>query len=307
MPSVIAPAGTYQPQWIAPDGTVLDLNPESITGGAERFSLKTVGGLGAVPVELITSPSILGGVTSDFDRDKERTINWPLRIRADTHLEFLAEWRRCVKLFTMTKRLGPGRLRIQRPDGTEREILAKYASGMEGAPDEGAWLRETPVVQLLCPDPYWRDVDPVHFQQFQEAGGDYLSPYPSIGSGKIIGASNWVNAGDADTWPLWTVRGPMTSMTATNVTRGQSFTVTYTLAVGQSLTISSQPIQIRGPAGQNLISSLNLLAGGKPWRIDADSTTQVTFSVAGAAAETSPGADNGTKIEADFYQRWETS
>lgn len=306
---VLPPSGVYQPYWIAPDadGTILDLNPAEEQNGAERFSLRGIGGLGAALVDLSTSASILGGVTVDGSRVKERTLNWPLRIRARTHLEFVAEWRRVVKLFTMTRRRGPGRLRIERPDGTRREILAYYTDGMEGQPDEGAWRRETMVVQLLCPEGLWRDVDPVQFEQLQETGGDYLNPYPSIGSGTVIGAGRWANLGDDDAWPIWTVRGPMTAMTATNVTRGQSFTVTYTLGVGETLTVQSQPIKLRGPAGQNIITALNLLGGGKPWRLDADAETDVTFSVSGAAGETAPGANNGTKISAEFWQMWETA
>jgi hypothetical protein len=304
---VVPDPGVYQPTWFAPDGTTMALNPVTTSSGATRFSLKTVGGLGAVPVDPQTTPSILGGVVIDFIRPKERTINWPLRIRADTHTGFLEEWHRVLELFTQTRRLGPGRLRLVRPDGSAREIIASYIGGMEGDPDEGAWLTASPVVQLLCPEGFWRDTAPVHFEQQQESAGDYLNPYPSIGSGRIIGAATWVNNGQADAWPTWTIRGPMTAITATNVTRNQSFTVTYTLTAGQTLTIQSQPIRVLGPTGLSVISSLNLLAGGKPWRLDAKKSSSVNFTVAGAAAETSPGAGDGTKISADFVQRWESA
>lgn len=305
---VIPEAGTYVPEWLAPNGTVLQLNPETYPTYVERFSLKTVAGLGVAPLDLLTTPAPGGGVTVDSTQLKARMISWPLRIRSDTHLGFLTEWRRVAGLFAQTRRLGPGRLRITRPSGSDsREILAHYAGGFELEPDDGAWLRATPVVSLLCPDPLWRAINPTTYSRSQEANADYLTPYPTIGSGAVIGATTFLNAGVEDAWPTWTIRGPMTQLVATNVTRGQSFTLTYALAAGQTITIQSQPIRVIGPAGQNLLGAMNTLAGGKPWRLDAEALSSVQFTVTGSAAESAPGADDGTKITVSFYEKYETA
>lgn len=304
---VIIDPGAYTPVWIAPDGTVLQLNPD-FAEGAQRFTVRTgVAGLGVAPVDLVTAPAPGGGVAVDFSRRREQTILWPLRIRGQTHLEFLAEWRRVAGLFTQTARLGPGRLRITRPDGTRREAVAWYAGGFEQEPDEGAWLTATPVVKLLAAEGLWQSVDPTVFSAAQEAAGDYLSPYPSIGSAAVIGAATLRNDGVAEAWPTWTIRGPMTQLVAVNVTRGQSFTLTTTLAAGQTATIATRPLEVRGPAGQNLKGSLNLLAGGKPWRLDPLTVSNVSFTVAGAVAESFAGADDGTKITVQFYAKHEMS
>ncbi len=304
---VVPDPGVYTPVYIAPDTTELELNPD-LSGSVQRFTVKRgVAGLGVAPVELVTVAAPGGGVAVDGTRRQPQTVLWPLRIRADTHLEFITEWRRVAGLFTQTARSGPGRLRITRPDGSRREALVWYSGGLEQEPDEGAWLTITPVVKLLAASGLWRAVDPTRYEATQESSGDYLAPYPSIGSGTVIGAVKMRNRGQAAAWPTWTIRGPMTQLVATNTTRGQSFTLTTTLDVGETATITSRPLTVTGPAGENLKGSLNLLAGGKPWRLDPLAVSDVTFTVTGAAAETAPDADDGTKIVVEFYDEYEMS
>lgn len=294
--------GTYTPTWISPSGVELALNPPSDL----HWTLRAVGGLGAPPVEHITTPAPDGGSIVDWTREKDRTILWPLRIMADTHMAYLEHWREVVDLITQTRRLGPGKLRITRPDGSAREIPALYSSGLEGDPDDGNWLRSTDVVNLLCPSPWWQATTATAIERYQAPQPDYLAPYPNISSGEILGQTTLVNPGQADAWPVWTIRGPMTQVTATNNTRGETFTITYTLARGETITITSRPIQIRGPASENLIAALSLPAG-RPWRLDAATSSDVVFSVIGAEAETTPGADDGTLIRLEFYPRYETA
>lgn len=303
-PSVVPEIGEYTPIWVAPDGTRLNLNPQ----GNQFFSLKSVSGLGAVPVDPITTPSADGGVIVEFVRPKERTVLWPLRMRGDTHLDFLARWYNVVELFTQCRRLNkPGQLILRRPNGQERMIPAWYASGLEQDADDGAWTELTAVVNLLCPSPFWLDSAQVSREWLQEAGIDYLNPYPSFGSGQVIGAATITNDGVEPAWPTWTVRGPLTSLTALNVTRNETFTITYTLARGETLTMTTRPIRVRGKTGEVAVNALNLLAGGVPWRIDPKVTTNITFTAAGSASESAPGAGDGTSVRVDYYTKRETA
>lgn len=301
----IEPPGVYRALWYPPDGSdPLDLNP----AGKEWWSLKANSGLGAVPVDLVTTDNPDGGVIVEFTRDRERTILWPVRMRSATHLGLLAVWRNVVDRITQTKILGPGRLRIERPDGTAREILCHYSSGLEGDPDNGTWLEVTAVINLLCPDPYWRDTRTIAVEFRDEPDPDFLAPYPSVASGRTLGAVELYNMGHRAVWPTWTIRGPMTGLTASNDTRGESFTLTYPLADGEVATISSRPIQVRGPGGSNLVNNLGLLAGGgKPWRLDARKTSDVTFSMSGAQPDSVPGANDGTRIWLSYPIDYETA
>lgn len=301
---VIDPPGVYLAEWTAPDGTVLDLNP----AGQTWWSLRGNAGLGAVPVEHITVNDPGGGVIVEGTRVRERTVLWPLRMRATTHLGLIETWRRITGLFTQTRDLGPGRLTVYRPDGTAREILAYYASGLEVEPEDGAWLQVTPVINLLCPDPFWRSTTEV-VKEYREADRPtYLDPYMTVSSGRVFGATTLTNDGARPVWPSWRIRGPMTAITATNTTRGEAFTLTHTLAAGDELTISGRPIQIRGPAGENLIAGLDLVGGGgKPWRLDPRTESQITFAVTGSAEDSAPGADDGTRLWLTYSIDYETA
>lgn len=303
-PPVIPEVGTYLPIWVAPDGTRLNLNPDR----PDFMSLQSVSGLGAVPVDLITSPSADGGVIVEHVRPKERTILWPLRMLGDTHLEFLDIWYNVVELFTQCRRYQrPGALILRRPNGQERTIPAWYASGLEQDAEDGAWTELTAVVNLLCPAPFWLDTTTVRQEWLQEAGTDYLNPYPSFGSGQVLGAASIANAGVDPAWPKWTFRGPLTSITAANNTRGESFTLTYTLLRGETLTMSTRPIRVRGKNGEVAQNALNLLAGGIPWRLDAKTTTDITFTANGSATESAAGAGDGTSVVMEFDTKRETA
>lgn len=302
--SLVPPPGEYRPLWVAPDGSVMDLNPP----GSGFFSLRTVSGLGAVPVELVTTSSPDGGSIVDFVRAVDRTIIWPLRMRADTHAEFRPLWRAVTEIITQTRRLNkPGRLRLVREDGTMREIPAWYAGGLEQDAEDGAWLRQTAPVALRCPAPWWTDVDPIGKEWLQDTPGDYLNPYPNISSGQTIGAVKFTNDGVEPVWPAWTIRGPLTSLVATNTTRGESFTLTKTLTRGQTVTISGRPIEVRGPAGEQGVDWVNLQTGGVLWRLDPMVSTAISFTASGAAGESVAGAGDATSIKISFKRLYETA
>lgn len=317
---VVPDIGHYVPIWVAPDGTVLPLNPPgavmlshpdgtTTTLPGHLFSTPDVAGLGAVPFEVLTSPAADGGEVWEGSRAQRRVLAWPVRMWADTHLELLELWRIVEYLITQTNRLGPGQLRIRRQDGSERWIPALYSSGLEQEPEDGAWTQVTAPITLLCLDPWWRNATPVRRTWSQEPQPDYLDPYPNVSSGQVIGDAELRNDGHKDAWPTWTIRGPLTSLVATNVNRGESFTVTPSpaLGVGDTVTVTTQPITARYGDGSSAIGALNLLAGGVPWRVDAKSTTRIQFTASGAEPETTPGAGDGTEITAEFYEKFGTA
>lgn len=302
---VVEPPGVYRALWYPPDGSdPLDLNPPD----QEWWSLKANAGLGAVPVDLISTENPDGGVIVEFTRPRERTILWPMRMHSSTHLGLLKAWRHVQHQITQTRDLGPARLRLLRPDGSDREILCHYSSGLEGDPGDGTWLDVTAVINLLCPDPFWRDVRDATYEFREEPASDFLSPYPAISSGQVLGKVEITNAGHRRAWPTWKIRGPMTSLTASNDTRGETFTLDHALAAGEIATISSRPLQVRGPGGVNLINKLGLTTGGgRPWRVDARSVTSLTFTVTGSEADSSPSEPDGTRIWLSYPIDYETA
>lgn len=303
--TVVTPPGAYQATWYAPDGvTVVDLT----SPGSDFFSLKTITGLGATPVDHMTVDNPAGGVIVEGSRSLDRTILWPVRWRSTTHAGLIPPWRAAVWAFTQTRELGPGRLRITREDGTSREILAYYAGGLDGEPEDGVWLQFTGTIAFLCPDGFWYSPDSMVYEFREASGVDYLDPYPSISDGQVLGDVQLRNDGDRAAWPEWTIRGPLTSLTAENSTRGETFTFTSTLLTGETATITSRPIQVRSGAGANLVAALGLTTGGgKPWRLDPRTVSDVTFTAAGAAADSAPGADDGTRVWITYRTDHETA
>jgi hypothetical protein len=110
----------------------------------------------------------------------------------------------------------------------------------------------------------------------------------------VLGITPIDNPGEVDAWPVWTITGPATVITATNVSTGQSFVLTKTLAAGELVTITTQRPTVRGPLGENLVNALNW-PSCYLWPL-IPGTNQVNFAVAGAST--------GTAIELSFYPRW---
>lgn len=286
----------YAPTWIAADGTVWDLNPDNDAG---IFSLKAVGGIGAVPREVVSDPDPAGGVTVRQVPPQPRVITWPLRFRSRTHMGLLNLWRGYANAFAATDQDNMGVLRLSRPDGSAREIPAILQAGFEIEPSgDGLWLEDTEVLSLFCPDPYWRDAELAVARRTPAEPVDFLDPFPSVSSGQVLGVTTINNAGDVDAWPQWTLTGPMTSLVATNSTVGQSFTLTFALAAGQQITITTRPPTVLGPAGTSILSALNLPVG-KLWRL-AKGSNAVTFTAHGADSDT-------TAVELTFYPRYRTA
>lgn len=278
--------------WIAPDGTEWQL-----TSDAElHFTLNAVTGWGAAPINIVADPHPRGGSRVRHIQPQPRSITWPLRVRADTHLELVQGWRDLVRAFTQTRRLGPGRLRVMRPDGDAREIEAYYEEGFAGEPGQGHTY-DTAVLSLYCEDPYWRAVQPETLPYTYGTTVSFLSPYLTVSPSSVLGVTTAVNDGDTEAWPEWTIVGPATAVVATNRTTGEVFTLTGTLTAGQTATITTDPPQVRGPGDANWTGKLSW-PGAVLWALQPG-LNSVEFAVAGAAA--------GTSITLSFVPRYETA
>lgn len=277
--------------WFAPDGTVWPLNRRELGW----WTTRGVAGLGAMPIELVTDEHPRGGARVRHVALGPRLITWPMVVRGDDHTEFLERWRPLGLAFTMTSDLGPGVLRIRRPDGTAREIEAWYQDGWDGDPDQGRRY-DTVVLTLFCEDPAFRDVEALTVSRAHSgAGTSFFDPFPRVSPANVLGATQVVNPGDVKAWPQWTVTGPMTAFLAQNDTTGESFELTATLTAGQQATITTHPLTVRGPAGQNWINNLDW-PGAQVWGL-VRGPNNITFTVT--------GANTGTLVDLSFRPRYE--
>jgi hypothetical protein len=277
----------YPPGW----SVGLPLDP----GGGRIITLDAVSGLGLAPRSITSDPDPIGGSRVRHIQRQARRIIWPQRFRSDTLMGLKSQWRQYGDAYALTDELGPGILRITYPDGSVREIEAYYESGFDGEPGQGHTY-DTAVTVLYCPDPLFRDPTPVVLTRSYVASPSvYLNPYRTFGTGQVLDESTLTNPGTVDAWPTWVLTGPATELTATNLTTGESFTVTYTLSAGQTITITTRPSEIIGPAGQNLINSMDW-PSSKLWRLQRGAN-DVDLAVLGAGS--------GTSVTATFYARYQ--
>lgn len=295
-PPVTVETDRLQVQWFPPDGSApIELTEPGANHG--WFTTRGVGGWGAVPVSRIDDQSPRGGVTVRHVRDEPRSITWPLHVWGDTSTEMVQRMRRLVRAFTMTRDYGPGTLRVSRPSGGRREILAYYEDGLGGDVGQG-YYSASPVLTLFCPDGFWRAVDPVVDRRSYGAdgGGVFLNPFMTVASSRTLsGPTEIINPGDTDAWPVWTITGPADGVVATNHTTGESFTLTYDLAAEETITITTDPPTVRGPAGEVLTGALNW-PGAVLWPLKPG-RNEVEFAVTESAA--------GTEIALSYTPRYE--
>lgn len=247
--------GTMYATWTDPDGNLIELSNR--LHESPWFTTNGPAGWGAPIFELVTDPLSRGGVSLRFVRAQAARVTWPLHIWGEDHQTFVNRWRQLRRAFLLTlHRQSPGVLRVARQDGSAREIQAIYEDGFGGESGEG-WLFANPVLTLMALDGYWRAATDTVAPFTYGSGTSFLAPYPQTSSSQVLGSTTITNNGDVEAWPIWTVTGPMTALAGINTTTGQSFELTYTLTAGQVLTIDTANPAVTGPAGQNLIGSLN--------------------------------------------------
>lgn len=220
--------------WVDPDGVEWPLSNTSESQG--WFTIRGPSGWGAAPIEFATDSLPRGGESVRFIQSKSSTIQWPMEIFGATHDQFVRRYRRISRAFTLTTRRNrPGRLVVQRPDGSPARYLeAFYADGLAGEPDQNH-LFARPVISLFCPEGKWRSTEPVvALRTFTPTtggggGGDpgdpggggtdqvsFFSPFISLTSSRVVGSATLAPAQAEDDVEATDDEGPddVSSLTA---------------------------------------------------------------------------------------------
>lgn len=229
-----------QPKLTGWDGSEFDLS--SVAGGVllMRGGFR---GWNMPPIERrsTVSPSVAGSRWRGY-RVAEREVFLPLYVfhhggsQAWTELDS-ALWR----IFNPGKTLT---LSFTRADGSTRTLRCRYADdgdpSYDMAPSQVGWMRYG--VTCVAEDPFWKgEQEPRTF--FDGADDDFYNsgaapPY-RISPANKMATANIDNAGDEPAWPVWTVRGPFTTVSVGIGNR--LVTVTANVAAGQSRTIDTSP------------------------------------------------------------------
>jgi Phage tail protein len=114
---------------------------------------------------------------------------------------------------------------------------------------------------------------------------------------QVGGAALW-NPGDVSTFPTWTLTGPFTSITATQAETGKTWTIGYSAAAGDVLTLVTVPgrTSLVNISGANQWDKLN--AGYQLWPL-VPGTNTIQMTIAGATAASSAQLTFNPRYEAD--------
>lgn len=308
VPTETPTAGSGRPRitWVAPDGTEWPLTASS---GLGWQLMRGVRGLGMGDVALTVDPQPGGGEAVRHKHRMPRRVTLPIRIGGSTVLEQLRRSEDLANAFGQTDLPGAaaGRLRYQRPDGSTRELIdCWYEGGFDGQRGHGH-VADLVVVTLYCGDPLWYAVEPVELTRRYSAGGTpYLTKWPIVSSSRLLGSSTVHNSGPVEAWPTVTVTGPATYITATNDRTGESWELDPStvglenagpLLAGQTVTVTTRPGSVRGPAGENW-------SGGLNW---PDAQLWPVLPGPNAVTLTLSGAGEGSQITFSFKPRHRTA
>lgn len=172
-----------------------------------------------------------------------REIGVPVWFHGATSADLRAQLRTIVRRLYPT--LGDGRLRCTGPDGTVRELVCRYAQGLEGAEtveNGGTLALGAVLVFRAAEDPFWRALTPTTIDFTTGTPPAFFPMFPMrLARSSIFGGVEVVNDGDVEAWPIWTISGPGAGLTLTNDTTGEALTLSTTIAAGESITIDTSP------------------------------------------------------------------
>lgn len=220
-------------------------------------------------------------------RAQGKTISIPIAFWAnDSRAAYLARRRTFIR--SLNPKRGQGTLTLTQPDGDARSIGVRYQDGMEG--DESLdtagrrWC--IGVITFVAPSPYWTGGE-VTTEWKNGVSGDFFPVLPLVvGDSQVLGAVTVDNDGDDDAFPVWTIKGPATTVTLTNTTTGQTLVLTRTITGADTIVIDTR--ERRQTALLNGVTNLwpDLSDASALWPL-ATGVNDLTLTVAGSTTDTS--------------------
>jgi len=220
-------------------------------------------------------------------RAQGKTITIPVAFWAnDSRAAYKARRRTFIR--SLNPKRGQGTLTLTEPDGATRSIGVLYTDGMEGDESLDAAGARWCITALVfaVPSPYWTGSE-VTTTWKTDVGGDFFPFLPlTVGDSQVLGAVTVDNDGDDNAFPVWTINGPATSVTLSNITTGQTLVLTRTITGADTIVIDTR--ERRQTALLNGTTNLwpDLSTDSTMWPLEPD-TNQLTLTVAGSTAETS--------------------
>lgn len=282
-------------------------------GGRRIHVMKGISGFDAPTVDLFYDElSGSDGGLFRHSRTTTREIFIPIVMWARTRPDFLALKRDLLSRIHPSK--GAGRIVVTEGDNTARYLDCYYSGGAEGvySEEEGGFFWQKYGLTFRAMDPFWYDTAPQEVtwtsgsSELKSFFGDGTEPFLGIRlnpSRAINGTTPVVSPGDHDTWPVWTITGPLDGLTAsvTGASEG-SFTLNTSLAPGDVLHVDTRPsrrriIKLDNPpivAGPNFWDVLE--PGDQFWPL-RQGTHEITLS----AGSVGPGTSISMNYRPRYY------
>lgn len=184
---------------------------------------------------------------------------------------------------------GNGIIRVTSPLGDQREIVCRYASGLDMDERLGSTSglgMQLATVGFRAVDPYWRAVSDVT-QPFTVGSAVSFFPFFPIRltASEIAVEANVTNSGDIEARPVWTITGPGSVINFRRLTASTEKVIALTgvtLSAGESIIIDTRQgaRTVTKSDGTNLYNTLSsssslwpLLRGVNPIRLEMSGTT----------------------------------
>lgn len=230
-----ANAGTIKFDWMDRNFTIHDLTRDT---SPLVFVTKGTKGLGQSPVNFEDEkfPLLPGGALRHI-ATRPREIELPIIVRETNLTDLMIKVAQVRDWFYPGNELNRygGYLRITPPDGELRQIFCYPREGLEGDLEAGGLIFTQLVITLVAPNPYFTAPD----EETASWTNDSNPQFESI-----------INSGELETYPVWKIHGPATSVNINNLSTGLGWLYADSLAgwsipSGKYLQIDTRPASQR--------------------------------------------------------------
>src|SRR6516164_3397935 len=154
-----APPTPLQIDYIDPDGNDWNLGDESMQNG---YACSAITGIEGLPVSMQTIPMLDGTSIPSLYLPQPGTITIAIAVTCPAsglEGDYYANLDAVARAFynRRNEQHAPGYLRIQRPDGSSRQVAVYTTSGLN-TPEVGISNDTIYTLTLQTPDPYWSDL-----------------------------------------------------------------------------------------------------------------------------------------------------
>lgn len=225
--------------WV-PDATCETHEWVSPLGETIRFVTRTEAQQRMMPpvtIHTVQVPQAQGGRFRGARHD-ERLVTLPVVVPGPTAGR--AELRRWARALDPLK--GEGTLTVVQGPYAGRRIVCAYEAGLDTFAEEWPLLGLT-TLAFRAADPYWEDS--IESNISATIGSNLHTWFPFLplvlGTSDVFAVVTIDNPGDVNTWPIFTVLGPGTDLTARNETTGQSWHLTGNVPDAGQVVVDHRP------------------------------------------------------------------